>query len=410
MHSKKRFSVYTSVCMSRLSLFLLTFLSVSHVFATTYYVSPSGNNGNSGSSTSPFLTIPYAYSKAIAGDTVIVKAGIYSDYRSGWGLHLDRSGTASAYITLRAEVNGEAIIDLQNKSDAEHGIYLTGSYNIIQGFKIRNAFLGGLAIYGSYNKFISNEIYNNGVTGNLTSSYGQDGVYSDSNVNGTLYQGNYIHHNGRASINTNLDHGFYLCGDNETVINNIVANNASYGLHIAGYKTVSNLKVYNNIFAMNGRSGGTLWQPVENVEIKNNIFYKNARYGLETFDSSGPGVVLENNIFYGNAVASPKVFVYPSGSLTITETNSIINNPLFVNDSGDFRVLSTSPAINAGVNLNLVTIDFFGTARPQGSAIDIGVYEYLLSAPAPSPSPTPAPAPSPIPPKKINTPKNLKVK
>ena len=37
----------------------------------------------------------------------------------------------------------------------------------------------------------------------------------------------------------NLDHGMYLCGDNEIISNNIVAGNAANGLQVAGYRTVS---------------------------------------------------------------------------------------------------------------------------------------------------------------------------
>lgn len=375
------------------SVFLLSLLVALNSSAATYYVATNGNDANPGSSASPFKTIPYGYSKLIAGDTLIVKPGIYSEYKSGWGVHFDRSGTVNAPITVKSETDGGAIFDLLNKPDSNHGLYITGSYNVIQGFKVRNAFLGGAAIYGSYNKLIGNEIYNNGNTGDLASSYGQDGIFSDSNVKGTLYSGNFIHHNGRISINTNLDHGFYLCGDDEVVINNNVSYNASYGIHVAGYNTVSNLKVYNNIVAFNGRSGGTIWQPAANVEIKNNIFYKNARYGFETYESSG-SAIFENNIFFGNVVSSPHVFVYPAGSISLTEKGNLSVNPLFVNEASDYHLQSSSPAINAGVSLPLVTSDFYGTLRPQGGAFDIGIHEFVV----------------PVVNTKPGAPKNLKVK
>jgi hypothetical protein len=44
--------------------------------------------------------------------------------------------------------------------------------------------------------------------------------------------------------------------------------------------------------------------------------------------------------------------------------------------AGDFTVQSGSPLIDRGVTLALVTEDFAGTARPQGSAYDIGAYEF----------------------------------
>jgi len=67
--------------------------------------------------------------------------------------------------------------------------------------------------------------------------------------------------------------------------------------------------------------------------------------------------------------------------------------PMFVSSSTpyDFHLQSGSPAIDAGLTLSQVPYDFDGTARPQGSAYDIGAYEYVSggggSAPAVSFSP-----------------------
>lgn len=345
----------------------------------TYYVSKTGNDASSGTLSAPFRTISFAYSKLVPGDTLIVRPGVYSEYKPNYGIHLDRSGTSDAPILLKSETPGGAIIDLLNKSDSNHGLYITGSYISIEGFKIRNAYLGGATIYGSHIQLLGNEIYNNGNVGDPASAYGQDGIFSDQNTTGNLYSGNYIHHNGRISINTNLDHGLYLCGNNETIVNNIITYNASMGIQIAGYDTVKNLKIYNNVVAFNGRTGGTLWKTVSGVEIKNNIFYKNARYGFDAYYSSGPGVVFSDNIFYGNANASPLISIYPAGSITITETNSIVADPQFVNDTADYHLKAGSPGINAGVNLSAAGVmkDFAGIARPQGPAYDIGAYEYI---------------------------------
>jgi hypothetical protein len=38
---------------------------------------------------------------------------------------------------------------------------------------------------------------------------------------------------------------------------------------------------------------------------------------------------------------------------------------------------SSSPAIDAGLTISSVTNDYVGTARPHGSAYDIGAYEYI---------------------------------
>ena len=94
-----------------------------------------------------------------------------------------------------------------------------------------------------------------------TSTNGRDGVYSNEGTSGNYYAANSIHDNGRTG--SNYDHGLYLCGQNETVINNLLYRNASSGLQIAGYTTVSSMKVYNNVMAWNGRQGIILWMALE---------------------------------------------------------------------------------------------------------------------------------------------------
>jgi len=137
------------------------------------------------------------------------------------------------------------------------------------------------------NQILDNEIHNNGNPAS-TSGNGLDGVYDNENTSGNIYAGNYIHNNGRAG-GSNLDHGLYLCGNNEWVINNVVTANDSRGLQIAGYTTTSNMKVYNNVFAWNGVDGVTVWQDMNGITIENNIMYQNGRYGVQFSAATAPG-------------------------------------------------------------------------------------------------------------------------
>jgi hypothetical protein len=59
-------------------------------------------------------------------------------------------------------------------------------------------------------------------------------------------------------------------------------------------------------------------------------------------------------------------------------------DPLFINRTdGDFRLQATSPCINAGVDVGLTT-DYSGTGVPQGTAPDIGAYEFTGGGKGPS--------------------------
>jgi hypothetical protein len=355
-------------------LLLILLLAANLQAATTYYVSNSGSNGNNGTS-APFQTITYALTKATnSGDVIIVKPGRYTDYESGWGLHLRANNSG---ITLQSEVPGQAIIDFQNISDAHDGVYIEASNVTIKGFKITNGWLGGISIFGNNNKIIGNEVYNNGTRADT--NFGQDGIDSEEGTSGNTYIGNYVHHNGRPTSNPTArgDHGFYLSGSNELIINNISTNHPGRGIQIAGYGNGSyNSKVYNNVFAFNTLSGMVIYEHVENLEVKNNIFYKNGTYGVETSYSRGTPVIVENNIIYGNTSASTYLYVGQTVSLSLK--NNLFVNPLFVSESNFHLQSSTttnSPAINAGQPLSQVTTDYDG--NPRSGNPDIGAFEYL---------------------------------
>ena len=62
------------------------------------YVSTQGSDSNPGTSAQPFRTITHAYGMAGPGVTILVAPGVYTDYQTGWGIHLGASGTASSPI------------------------------------------------------------------------------------------------------------------------------------------------------------------------------------------------------------------------------------------------------------------------------------------------------------------------
>jgi hypothetical protein len=365
----------TSFC--RLLLVFLT-MSLFSVHAATLYVATTGSDSNPGTAAQPFRTITYAYSQAGAGTTILVAPGTYTDYTSGWGIHLGKSGTASSPIVLESQVRGGAIIDGQFASDRNTGIYIDGTYNVVIGFGITRSPTTGVVLYGNSNQILNDEIYNNGTQGS-TDPEGQ-GIYSGHTTSGNIYDGNYIHDNGYAG--SNLDHGLYLCGQNEVVVNNVVVRNASYGLQIAGYNTVSGMKVYNNVMAYNGKSGIILWMSLNGVDIENNIIYKNGILGIDSYQATGSGVVVDHNLVFGNG----------SGNYDLTDDSSdfsyslgttISSDPLFVNETSsafDAHLSAGSPAIGAGLNFySVLTYDLADASRPSTGAWDLGAYVYGAS-------------------------------
>src|SRR6266850_76634 len=354
-------------------LFVSLFLTCGllHVQAGELYVSTQGSDLNLGTLTLPLRTITRAYSLALPGVTIVVMPGVYTEYTSGWGLHLNGNGTALSPIVLRSQVRGGAVIDGQNALDRNKAIYLDGSYNIIDGFEIKGGPTHGIFIEGNFNQILNNEIHHNGNVG------GGQGIYSGQNTRDTRYVGNYVHDNGVPG--SNLDHGFYLCGDNEVVINNVLFRNATYGLHIAGYTTVNNMKVYNNVMAYNGKGGIIVWQTVSGLDIKNNILYQNGLYGIDSYDAHGSGVVVDHNVLFGNGAGDYNL-TGGGSDYTYTLGTKISGDPLFVNSAStgfDPHLRAGSAAVNAGLNLSSVfATDKDGAARPATGAWDLGPYVY----------------------------------
>src|ERR1051326_230537 len=329
---------------------------------------------------SQYSTIQAAYDSPAcgAGDTILVADGVYSNQQ----LWLTKSGTATAPITIQAATTGGAVLDGGNGTGA-HGqtsvVYISGgNYNVIQGFEIKNGLHGGVTLYGSHNQILNNNIHDNGLTYSL-SNQGQDGIFSDSSVSDNSYMGNFVWNNGRFGLTpNNLDHGLYLTANNELVANNIIVSNASCGIQVVGYPTVSNMKIYNNTIAWN-RDGSAirLHQGINGVDIANNIIYGDRRSstcGIKDDGATGGGVVVRNNLFYFNVTD----YCFTSTTPDI-QPNNQFSDPQFVDSASDWHLQSSSPAIDSGVTLSSVTTDFDGVTRPQGSAYDIGAFEFSPS-------------------------------
>jgi hypothetical protein len=97
---------------------------------------------------------------------------------------------------------------------------------------------------------------------------------------------------------------------------------------------------------------------------------------------------MDYNLYFSPSGATGTVFVWNGKTytgITVYQTrtgkdgNAKFADPQFLNTTTpDLHVQSTSPAVNAGINLGSAvvgTLDFAGNPRVQGSNIDIGAYE-----------------------------------
>ena len=118
--------------------------------AKTYYVSVAGSDTAAGTIDQPFLTIPKAYSVAVAGDTILIRGGIYSLSAT---INISRSGTSTARYSLLAYPGERPLLDFSSMafSSTNRGIKLSASYWYIKGFDIKGAGDNGMNVSGSNN-------------------------------------------------------------------------------------------------------------------------------------------------------------------------------------------------------------------------------------------------------------------
>src|SRR5262245_57060180 len=85
-----------------LALAALVLLIAASLEAATYYVSPTGNDGNPGTEAQPFRSVVYGSSRLKPGDTLYLRAGTYAE-----ALEHVPSGTSWAQKVRIASYPGE---------------------------------------------------------------------------------------------------------------------------------------------------------------------------------------------------------------------------------------------------------------------------------------------------------------
>ncbi len=416
-----------------------------------YYVAKNGNDNNSGTEQSPWLTITKAANTLVAGETVYIKEGIYNER-----VLIKNSGSPGSIITFAAYPGDSVTIDGTSASvEMWDGLVqiLGSSYIDISGFRIINSRFMGIFVGKDYetNALPSNIILDRNYINNIASSaiFVQDGkdIIIDGNKitkaqsmeglsqqthetvslvnvdgfeirNNKLYQNNFESidakegsSNGKIYNNDISQHesagiyvdawsgnshdieifnnkvydgrtsgrGIALAVENEgtlkniNVYNNIIYNNAATGIDLAWYSkgTIDNISITSNTVYNNGlidNWGGGIsadYSAATNVIIKNNIVSKNNHYSIR---SKNTNAVIDHNLIDG----------YIGGQDEAKGSNYVEGDPQFINPANaDFRLKSTSPAVEKGSTNSVPNVDFDGNMRPRNASYDIGAFEHI---------------------------------
>ena len=118
--------------MKRIATLCLLAVSAIAVWATDYYVSPTGS-GSTYSKTTPG-SLSSAVSKLQAGDVLYLLGGQY-DLTAN--LKINKAGTADNMITISAYQDEKPILDFQKAANGTNGVTVSGDYVHIKGITIR---------------------------------------------------------------------------------------------------------------------------------------------------------------------------------------------------------------------------------------------------------------------------------
>jgi hypothetical protein len=347
-------------------------LTTSLTAAHHLYVATTGSDTNAGTQSAPFRTISKAGAVAVADTIVHVAPGTYNG-----NVVTNTSGTASGYITYLSDTKWGAKV-VAPGTGTTAAWQNNGDYVAINGFDVTGG--GAVGIQHSGNNDIAKNNHVHHIPAVGCTGFGGAGISFDqyNTKHGGLADSNTIHDMGPLGTNCFRVHGIYPSTDNVTISNNIIYRVVGYGV-TSGHCAYNNKIVNNTIFGNGGtvEGGGIILAGNTNCTnsatgyvVANNIIFDSV---VGVHEEQQPvGATYVNNLVFGNTTNW--------GSMGNTHTADVVADPQFVNyiraGGGDYHLKSTSPAINKGSATYAPATDLDGRARPQGTADDIGAYEF----------------------------------
>jgi hypothetical protein len=206
------------------------------ITGTTYYVSPSGSDSNSGTSpSSPWRTVNRVNDASLApGDGVLFQGGatFSGELTGNAGGENGKSITYGSYGTGNAILSGE-IWDASHNFLTFNHLTVTrvggrGSDVTVQNSNIGNTPYSGINVaLGNGWHILHNRIHNTGDSGILTQSGEEE---EDKPGEFFVIEGNVIENTGNNSSLTYGKHGIYLKARNTKVVDNTITNFSSDGI------------------------------------------------------------------------------------------------------------------------------------------------------------------------------------
>jgi len=387
---------------------------------TTYYVATDGNNSNNGSITSPWLTVQHAADAARAGDTVLVRGGVYNEH-----VHFHISGnTADGPITFASYPGETAILDGAGLDvpGGQWGLFTLKNVSdvIVAGFELRNYKTNSLkdvplGIYvlgaGHGDEIVNNRIHDIWTTAKTnpqqcgSDAFGMTvyGTKAPQAIEGLAISGNELYR-----MKTGCSETLSLDGNvrDFEVVSNIVHDDDNIGIGAIGFERVSpdprydqarygeirgntvyNITSYGNPdYGKQYASDGIYVDGGRNIVIEQNLVHDDD-LGIELasehrhHDTSS--VVARNNIVYSGNSAGVSIGGY-GRARGGTDHCTVVNNTLWNNDtrhtgSGEIQIqfyASHNRILNniAYAGPQSLLVNDFTDSEPKPAMLDYNLY------------------------------------
>jgi len=270
-----------------------------------------------------YAKIQWAVDNATAGDTIIVRDGIYVETvnvskpltlkseNGSANCIVDAGGNESA-ITLSADgitLDGFTVtntswknVTLSNNTflfiTGKGGIYVCSNNNKILNNNALNNSYNGIDLRYSSNNTLSNNNASNNYHYGINLRYSSNNMLSNNSASNNGYNGIYLYSSSNNTLSNNnaLNNYFdgvclYSSSNNMLLNNNVLDNNIGIALHCSGNNTLSNNNISNNF-------GIWLYYSSNNILLNNNI--SNNSFGVFLSYSS------DNNIYLNNFINNTK--------------------------------------------------------------------------------------------------------
>jgi hypothetical protein len=339
-----------------------------------HYVAKTGSDSNPGTLVSPFLTIQKAANVAVAGDSVIVRAGNYHE-----AITISNSGTSLSPITFKKYQSEAAVIDGGNTLPSGHYGYLitiSGNYINFIGFEVKNSYglgiwvtgtnctldrlnvhdiyEGGIHISGNYGVIQNCTAYNT----NMLNVNGGGGSWANGMSTGILkgYGNHYIMRNNICHDNWGEGISTYGC-DNSVVEDNISYDNWANNYYVCN---VTNGLIQRNFAYMTKVAGGSGFNMSDEWNTSpfstNVTFAYNIAYGCK------------RNFYYMGSADGYTGAPFSNGLDHVYIYNNTFVNSMTNNSNANVVILGNANNVGNSFKNNIVSQD--------GSIVPVSISNY----------------------------------